>query len=252
MRLMPCGTRPYCPVRANGRLSYYRAMLVPFGQDLYYVNGPAVSFFGFPYPTRMAIARLSTGKVWVWSPVALTSALTAAVQAIGSVGHIVSPNKLHHLFLSEWKNHWPDARLYAPPGLARRKTQLHFDAELGDHPDASWMTDIDQVTFHGSIFMEEVVFFHRPSRTAIFGDLIQRLPQAMATGWKGMLMRIDGLVGPRGSTPRDWRLSFLSREAARAALRKVLEWKPQRLLIAHGECAASGATEIIEAALRWI
>jgi hypothetical protein len=32
----------------------------------------------------------------------------------------------------------------------------------------------------------------------------------------------------------------------------VLGWKPQRLLIAHGECAARGATETIEAALRWI
>jgi hypothetical protein len=100
--------------------------------------------------------------------------------------------------------------------------------------------------------MEEVVFFHRPSGTAIVGDLMQRFPEEMAAGWKGMLMRLDGLVGPRGSTPREWRLSFLSREAARAALRKVLEWKPQWLLIAHGECAATGATEIITAALRWI
>jgi len=32
----------------------------------------------------------------------------------------------------------------------------------------------------------------------------------------------------------------------------VLDWKPQRLLIAHGECATSGATEINEAALRRI
>lgn len=100
--------------------------------------------------------------------------------------------------------------------------------------------------------MEEVVFFHRASGTAIFGDLIQRFPAAMATGWKGLAMRLDGLVGPNGSTPRDWRLSFLSRKAARAARQRVLEWKPQRLLIAHGECATSKAAEIIEAALRWI
>ena len=227
-------------------------LLLPFGQDLYFANGPTVSLFGFPYPTRMAVARLSTGKVWVWSPIALTRELTAAVTAIGPVGYIVSPNKLHHLFLREWKEHWPDARLYAAPGLASKMKQIQFDAELGDHPDSSWMIDIDQVAFRGSLFMEEVVFFHRASRTAIFGDLIQRFPEAAARGLKGFIMRIDGLVGPQGSTPRDWRLSFLSRAAAREARRTVLAWKPERLLIAHGECAASGASEIIAAALSWI
>jgi hypothetical protein len=227
-------------------------MLVRFGQDLYSADGPAVSFYGFPYPTRMAVARVSTGKVWVWSPIALTSELAAEVAAIGPVGYIVSPNKLHHLFLAEWASRWPEARLYAPPGLARRKKRLHFDAVLGDQPEGPWMSDIDQAVFRGSIAMEEVVFFHRPSGTAIFGDLIQRFPAGMATGWKGMLMRLDGLVGPRGSTPREWRLSFLSRQAARSALRKVLDWRPRRLLIAHGECAATGATEIIAAALKWI
>jgi hypothetical protein len=227
-------------------------MLDSFGQDLYCAEGPRVSFFGFPYPTRMAVVRLSTGKVWVWSPVALTRELGDAVEAIGPVDCVVSPNKLHHLFLPEWKNRWPEARFYAPPGLARKKQQLHFDAELGDQADRLWITDIHQVVFRGSFAMEEVVFFHRASRTAIFGDLIQRFPEAAATGWKGLLMRVGGLVGPHGGTPGDWRLSFLSHGAARAALRTVLGWKPERLLIAHGGCAASGATEIIAAALSWI
>jgi Domain of unknown function (DUF4336) len=231
---------------------YHPLMLMPFGQNLYFADGPPVSFFGFPYPTRMAVARLSTGEAWVWSPIALSTELAEAVAAVGPVGHIVSPNKLHHLALSEWQQRWPNARLYAPPGLARKERQVHFDADLGDEPEDAWKADIDQTVFRGSVAMEEVVFFHRQSRTAIFGDLIQRFPSATATGWKGMLMRLDGLVGPHGSTPREWRLSFLSRKAARAARRKVLEWSPERLLVAHGECAASGATAIIAASLSWL
>jgi hypothetical protein len=227
-------------------------MLKEFGPNLYVADGPNVSFYGFPYPTRMAVARLSDGSAWVWSPIALTQYLAEAVGAIGPVTYIVSPNKLHHLFLPEWASRWPAARLFAPPGLASRKPAVQFAGELGDTSDPAWATDIDQVVFHGSFAMQEVVFFHRASRTAIFGDLIQRHPEAAMSGWKGALMRVDGLVGAHGSTPREWRASFVHRVPAREARTKVLNWQPTRLLIAHGNCAQSTATELIADALAWI
>jgi len=227
-------------------------MLEEFGPSLYTADGPTVSFFGFPYPTRMAVARLSDGSAWVWSPVALTDELADEVQTIGPVRYIVSPNKIHHLFLHEWTDRWPDARLYAPPGLARKITKLRFYAELDDEPSLSWAEDIDQTVFRGSFVMEEVAFFHRASRTAIIGDLIQRHSESKISGWMGLLMRLDGLVGEHGSTPREWRASFLRRAPTRAARRKVLGWNAERLLIAHGECAHTDATEIIAAALSWI
>jgi len=227
-------------------------MLEEIGPSLYVADGPVVSFYGFPYPTRMAVVRLSDGSAWVWSPVALSDDLCNSVDAIGPVRHIVSPNKIHHLFLAEWGERWPEARVYAPPGLAQKRPDLRFDAELGDDPDPAWKADIDQVIFHGSLAMEEVAFFHHASRTVIICDLIQRHPEAAMTGWKGMLMRLDSLVGEHGSTPREWRASFLRRGKARAAREKVLGWKPERLLIAHGECAKTGATSIIDKALGWM
>lgn len=200
----------------------------------------------------MAVVRLSNGGAWVWSPVALTDKLVDSVNTVGPVQHIVSPNKIHHLFLAEWAKRWPEARVYAPPGLQKRRPDLRFDAELGDVPDPAWAADIDQVIFRGSLAMEEVAFFHIASRTAIVCDLIQRHPEATMTGWKGMLMRLDGLVGEHGSTPREWRASFIQRSKTRAARERALSWKPERLLIAHGECAQTGATTIMEKALGWI
>ena len=227
-------------------------MLHEFGASLFIAEGPTVSFYGFPYPTRMAVIRLSDGSAWVWSPVALNDELADAVESVGPVRFIVSPNKIHHLFLAEWAGRWPDARLYAPPGLAKKKPELRFDDELGDEADPAWATDMDQVIFHGSVAMEEVVFFHRQSRCAIVCDLIQRHSEAEMTGWKGRLMRLDSLVGEHGSTPREWRASFLRRGPARAAREKVLSWNPERLLIAHGKCAQSGARETIARSLSWI
>ena len=71
-------------------------------------------------------------------------------------------------------------------------------------------------------------------------------------GWRGLLMRLDGLVGEEGSAPREWRASFLRRAPARAARERVLAWKPEQLLIAHGSCARSDATKILSRALAWI
>jgi len=227
-------------------------MLEAFGPSIYLADGPAVPFFGFPYPTRMAVVRLSDGALWIWSPIALNPELADAMDALGPVRHIVSPNKIHHLFMAEWSRRWPDARLYASPGLTKKRPDLRFAATLGDDPDPAWAIDIDQVIFHGSFAMEEVVFFHKPSRTVLICDLIQRFPERRVSGWKGALMRLDGLVGERGSTPREWRASFLRRAPARAAREQVLRWQPEQLLIAHGTCAPQGAAAIVRDALRWI
>jgi hypothetical protein len=227
-------------------------VLEEFGPSLYLADGPIVSFYGFPYPTRMAVVQLADGSLWIWSPIALTEDLVSDVESMGPVRYIVAPNKIHHLFLQDWADHWPEARLYAPPGLARRKPDISFDAELGDESDPAWATDIGQVIFHGSFAMEEVVFIHWPSRTAIICDLVQRHLESNMGGWKGMLMRLDSLVGRKGSTPREWRASFIQRNLARTARETVIGWNAERLLIAHGECSQTGATKIIKAALSWI
>ncbi|MBS0242834.1 MAG: DUF4336 domain-containing protein, partial [Proteobacteria bacterium] len=74
-------------------------MLNPIGDAIWIADGGDVSFHGFPYPTRMVIVRLACGDLWVWSPIALSADLAAAVLEIGPVAHLVSPNKLHRLFL---------------------------------------------------------------------------------------------------------------------------------------------------------
>lgn len=227
-------------------------MLEEFAPSLYLADGPTVSFFGFPYPTRMAVARLASGGLWIWSPIALDSELERALAPLGPVHFLVSPNKLHHLFLAQWLERWPEAKLYGPPGLARRRPDLRFDAELGDDPDPAWAGEIDAVVFRGSFVMDEVVFHHRASRSALFCDLIQRHDPSKLTGWKGWLMRADGLAGEKGSTPREWRATFLRRAPARAARARVLGWRPQSLVVAHGACARSGAMEILTDALAWI
>lgn len=226
-------------------------VLTPLDRDVWIAEGPAVSFYGFAYPTRMTLVRLADASLWGCSPIALTAALANAVDALGTLRHLVAPNKLHHLFLGAWQRRWPQARLYAAPGLARRRRDLSFAAELGDQSPPAWDGQIDQVVFHGSIAMTEVVFFHRLSRTAIFTDLIQRFDPTQVHGWRGWIMRLDGLVGADGSTPREWRWSFLDRRALRRARAAALAWDPERVVIAHGMWIHRDGRAALARALAW-
>ena len=181
------------------------SMLREFGPGIWTTEGPVVPFFGFPYPTRMAVIRLSNGGLFVWSPIALSLALKREIDALGPVRCLVSPNLLHHLFLAEWKAAYPDARLFAAPGLRRRRKDLAFDADLGDAPDPLWAADVDQVLMRGSFAMTEVVFFHRASGAAIFADLIQNFPRDWFKGWRALL------------APPGWHRRAPPRRAARLA-----------------------------------
>lgn len=146
-------------------------LLREFGNAIWIGDGPIVSFFGFEYPTRTVVIRLSGGGLFVWSPIKLSAELKREVDQLGPVRFLVSPNRLHHLFLAEWKAAYPRARLYASPGLRRKCKDLAFDADLADRPDVEWVAEIDQVPLRGST-LTEVEFFHHASRTAIFADLI--------------------------------------------------------------------------------
>lgn len=222
------------------------------GEEIWIADGPTVSFFGFPYPTRMAVVRLAERALWVWSPVGLDDALRRDVEALGSPRFLVAPNKLHHLFLGEWQRAWPEARLYGAPGLARRRPDLRFDAELGDAPPPEWGGAIDQAVVGGSLVMDEVLFFHRPSRTALACDLVQRFPPETLPPLRRWIMRLDGLVGPAGSTPREWRATFLRRRRARAAAERALAWRPERLVVAHGAWAPARGADVLASGLAWL
>lgn len=243
-------------------------LLQEFGPSIWTVEGPEVNFCGCPYPTRMVIVKLNDTGTWVWSPVALTEALKKElIQAkLDNVQYIVSPNMIHHIFLHEWQANFPQAKFYAPPGLKGRKVvrDVTFEAlELDDTPAATkngedsatflYSHEIYQVVVHGSFAMEEVVFYHVKSKTALVADLIQR--QTARGGIMGRLLKVDDLIGPEGSTPREWRFSFLvGKEQAKRARDVIVDrWKPEHLIIAHGMCVHDGtATAVISKALSWL
>jgi hypothetical protein len=227
-------------------------MLRPFNETLWIAEGPTADVAGFTYPTRTVIIRLSDGGLFVWSPTALTEPLTTALQALGEIRYIVAPNSLHHLFLAEWQSAYPEARVFVAPGLDKRRPDLRFDETLEDGVQYPWSKDIDHVLMRGSLITTEVVFFHHHSRTAIFTDLIQHFRPGWFSGWRAVIARLDLMTAPLPETPRKFRTSFVDRRSARAAIRQILAWPTENVLMAHADPITGQGQAFVVRTFRWL
>ena len=225
-------------------------------ENIWLAEGPVVDFYGFAYPTRTVIVRLEGGALWVWSPIELTPDLKKDIDVLGDVSHLVSPNKIHHLFLQDWGTAYPNALLWGLQSTIKKRRDLRFQTPLEDAPPAAWAGQIDQAWFQGSPLMDEVVFFHRTSRTAILADLSENFSEDFLahhwSWWQRPIARSWKIVVGYGYAPLEWRLSFFNRSKARAALRKLLGWDPQRVIMAHGEWQRDNGRAYLERAFAWL
>jgi hypothetical protein len=231
-------------------------VLEKIGSSIWLADGGTVDFYGFPYPTRMVVVRLTDGDLWIWSPIQLTDALRVGVDALGPVGHLVSPNRIHHLFLGDWKAVYPEARLWGPASTIRKRRDLEFEAPLTDDPPPDWAGQIDQFWFTGSPFLDEVVFFHRESSTAILADLSENFSAAFLeqhwSSWKRRIARVWKIVEPWGYAPLELRLSWWRKTAARQTLARLLDSDPRQVVMAHGEWQSGNGREYLASVFRWL
>ncbi len=229
-------------------------MLKEFGPDIWTADGPIVTAAaGFHYPTRMAVIRLRNRDLVLWSPVKLSSDLRLAIEALGAVRHLVPPNSLHHTWLSEWREAFPEAKIYAPAGLREKRRDIVFDDDLRcDIQISAWAGEIDIAIVEGNRITTEAVLFHRRSETAIFADLLQQFPQRWFKGWRGLVARLDLMVATEPSVPRKFRIAFTDRRAARTALDHILAWPTKNVLMAHGTPITANGQAFLRHAFRWL
>lgn len=217
------------------------------GDRLWAVEAP-LKTLGAEVGRRMAIVKLPDGSLLIHSPAPLDDQLRRALDGLGSVRFVVAASNLHgHLFMEQYADAYPEAELFAPPGLRERRKDLSFAGDLGDEPDRRWREHVDQALLRGHRMLNEILFLHRPSRTLIVGDacwnVTERMPFAarLWAGWK---------PGVR-PTPA-FRLGIRDRAAARASLGRVLGWDFDRILIGHGENVETGGREAFARAYAWL
>lgn len=223
-------------------------MLKPIADGLW-VEARRLRFAGVEMGTRMTVGRLADGGLFVHSPVSLGGGTREAVDALGPVKAVVAPSRFHHLYVGEWIQAYPDAVVCACPGLERKRRDVRWHRVLGDGPEEEWRGEIEQVFFGARSLENEVVFFHRPSRTLICADIIFNLADHPSR----LTRVVAHLIGNREPGPTLLeRVLIRDRAAAREQVDRMLAWNPNRIVLAHGDIVENGGHEVLRRAYAWL
>lgn len=205
---------------------------------------------GLQIGARMNVVRLTGGELVVSSPVPPDDALVGEVRSLGTVRFLVAPNLQHHLYVGEWKKHFPDARLYVPRALPAKRPDLADAAVLGEVPGPG-EPELQHVEIGGcERYLGENVFVHGASGTLLVADLVHNLPPSphLWTKIYGMLMGFDGKV----ALSRAVRLAFRDRAATIRSLDRLLELPWSRIVPAHGDVIEGDAKQALRDAYIWL
>jgi len=217
--------------------------------DLWVVDRP-LGIFGVHVGARMTVIRLGNGDVLLHSPVTPDAELIEALAEVGPVRHLLAPNKVHHLYFAAAAAAFPEATRWAAPGLAEKRRDLEFDEVLDDTSPAAWAGEIEQVRLRGVPRVEEIVFFHRASRTLISTDLVFNVRESPSIVTR-LFLRANGVLGRFGPT-RMFRSFIRDSAAARESLDRILAWDFDRVVMSHGVVLQSRGHRVLRDAYQWM
>ena len=223
--------------------------LTPLAEGLWTSTAP-VRFLGMQLTATMTVFRLGDGKLLLHSPVAMTPGRRAAVEALGTVGHLYSPNLYHHLRIGDWAAAFPAAKLHAPRGLAKRRPDLRIERTHGEPPEPAFAGVVDELRIAG-FRLEESVLFHPRTRTLVVADLVHNVGRP-SHAWTKVYTRTMGFYDRVALSRMIRWTAFSDRAAARRSLDELLALPFERLIVGHGEPLPSGGREALAEAYTWL
>jgi Domain of unknown function (DUF4336) len=206
----------YAPSAWSNRLG---TVLTPAADRIYTADRPFY-WNNIDVGGRMTVIQLPANEknnkydLWIHSPIDLDVTTKSAIDQLGTVKYVVSPNYEHLKYAEQWHKAYPDAFMWGCPGLTERLPNIKWEGEiptdiglknfqeLSKTPTSltnCW--DFDEIVplhlnfevnpFTGRPFFNEVIFFHQPTKALITTDVYWNYPKS------------SGIPFPNG----DWELA---------------------------------------------
>jgi len=196
---------------------------------------------GGMFPRKMALMRLSDGRIVIHSPIPLNESDMAEIERWGKPAFCIVPNRRHRLDASAFRKRYPSLKMLCP-AAARIRVEKVVQVDGGYEmlpPELMWQT---LATTDG-----ETAFTFRNGERAslIFGDVLFNLPHL--TGALGLIFRIGSTGGPR-VTPL-MKLAVVADKRRLTSQLTELSATPglERLVPGHGDNIESNAVATLRA-----
>jgi hypothetical protein len=231
-------------------MTLQRTSLQSFADNIWTARQP-LRFLGLRVGTRMTIVRLDDGRLIVISPIQLNPELIQQINAIGTVAYMIAPNRYHHLFAEGFQQQYPQAEFWAAIGLREKRPDLPIQkvitAESGDIAGTLFYQQFRGINVPGVGAVDplnEVVFFHAPSRTLIITDIAFHFDAEMPweTRLAGKLIGSYAKLKP--SLLEKW--AMRDRAAVARSMQAVLNWDFDRVIVAHGKLIESNGKAMLK------
>lgn len=215
------------------------------------------SAIGPGLPVRMTVIRLADGGLLLHSPTRHSAGLQRALETIGPVRHVVAPNSVHWVFAKAWQDAVPESVTYAAPGLRRRKqvqrARLRIDQELSAVAPRVWAGEIEQEVVPGGAGFREVAMYHRASGTLLMTDLVQNLePRKLPWMLRPIAWALGNTTGESRAPAHLRAVMGLGPRRKAEAARRIVGWRPERVVVTHGRVIEEDAAERLRGSLRWL
>lgn len=181
---------------------------------------------------RMTIAKLSDGRLLVFSAIALDEAEMAKLDALGPVAFLVVPSGIHRMDIKGWTARYPQARVIAPAGVRKKVEELvTVHATTLDLADP----EVQLIVVPGTGEQEFAMLVTTGNtRTLVVTDLIFNLPKLR--GFAQVAYTLFGFGPGHPTQPALVRMSLIKdKDAMREQLRAwANDSKIERILVSHG------------------
>lgn len=204
-----------------------------FNAQIRYFEYTANLGLAITFPAKSVIIDRGNARALILSPGPFDLQTIAQIKADYEHIDIVAPNAFHHLYLDEAAKNFPNAKIYAPQALFKKKKELASRLTPMQDLPAQIAGEIQVREVGGNPSLGEYGFFHISSQTLILTDLIfnMREPMPLLRRWTLKLAGVHNKTGQSKlvkMTIKDPELFYGSIEGLRAL-------QPQSILLAHGD-----------------
>lgn len=204
---------------------------------LFTVAGEIVMPLG-RFPRRMTVAQLNRGRVAIWSPVPLSEAEMAKIEALGEVAFLIVPGVGHRLDVAAWKARYPKAKVVCAVGA---KTMVEeatpVDATFADGDDLFRDAQVRVGVAPGVGDMEAILWVRREGRASlVVNDILANVRHPHGLG-AHIMARLLGFGVKRPQMPKVGKKMFV--KDAHALAQGFRAWADEpgltRIVPSHGD-----------------